>query len=112
MNCYLIGRSARKSKSAVQTLTCVLAIGCLTPVANASVTYQINNGGLETFNLAIDGSDIDGALAGGIQINQTGNSSMPASYVTLCTDIEGTLYLGQSYEYVTPTTPFNGQTGV
>ena len=37
---------------------------------------------------------------------------MPSSYVTICTDIEGTLYLGQSYEYITPVAPFSGQTGV
>jgi hypothetical protein len=37
---------------------------------------------------------------------------MPASYVTVCTDIEGTLYLGSPYQYNTPITPFSGQTGV
>ncbi len=37
---------------------------------------------------------------------------MPASYVTVCTDIKGTLYLGKSYTYDAPATPFSGQTGV
>jgi hypothetical protein len=37
---------------------------------------------------------------------------MPVSYVTVCTDIEGTLYLGQSYQYATPITPFTGQAGI
>jgi len=90
-----------------------LAVECSICAANASVTYQINNGGLEAFNVAIDGTSINGALAGGILINQiSSDASMPSSYITLCTDIEGTLYLGQSYEYVTPVTPFSGQTGV
>jgi hypothetical protein len=71
---------------------------------------------LEAFNVKIDSTTINGALAGGILINQIsetpGGPSMPASYVTVCTDIEGTLYLGQQYEYNTPVTPFSGQSGV
>jgi hypothetical protein len=77
------------------------------------VTYQIGNGGLESFDVAIDGNAIDGALAGGISLERTaGDTSMPASYVTVCTDIEGTLYLGQQYTYNTPVTPFSGQSGL
>ena len=68
---------------------------------------------MESFNVTIDGSSINGALAGGISIQKMGgDASMPASYVTVCTDIEGTLFLGQSYEYNTPVTPFSGSTGV
>jgi hypothetical protein len=100
-------------KHAIQTLAFALAGGCFVSVASASVTYQINNGGLESFDVAIDGTSINGALAGGIQINRvSGDTSMPSSYVTVCTDIQGTLYLGRSYAYDTPTTPFSGQTGV
>jgi len=102
-----------KSKCLVQMLAFALAVECCISAASASVTYQINNGGLESFNVTIDGNSINGALAGGIQINKiSGDASMPSSYVTVCTDIEGTLYLGQSYEYVTPETPFSGQSGV
>jgi hypothetical protein len=103
----------RKSNRAIQMLALALAFELSICAASASVTYTINSGGLESFNVAIDGTSINGALAGGILINKvSGDSSMPASYVTVCTDIEGTLYLGQSYEYNTPTTPFSGQTGV
>ncbi|HTR40636.1 MAG TPA: hypothetical protein VMH87_03395 [Pseudomonadales bacterium] len=101
------------SRSSIHTLALAFVVGCSVAAASASVTYQINNGGLESFNVAIDGNGINGALAGGIQINQVGgDASMPANYVTVCTDIEGTLYLGRSYTYDTPTTPFSGQTGV
>ena len=104
----------RKSKWAIQTLAFALAVECSISTASASVTYQINNGGLEPFNLTIDGNSINGALVGGIQINEISSSdaSMPSSYVTVCTDIEGTLYLGQQYTYNTPVTPFSGQSGV
>lgn len=97
----------------IRMLAFALAGGCFVSAASASVTYQINDGGLESFNVAIDGNAINGALAGGIQINKVGgDASMPASYVTVCTDIQGTLYLGRSYTYDTPTAPFSGQTGV
>jgi hypothetical protein len=89
--------------------------------ARASVQYTIANayvGGatssgyadLETFNVNIDGSAINGALAGGIVISQAGtlNSALPATYTTICTDISGTLYLGQTYTYATPVSAFNG----
>jgi len=104
----------RKTKRAIQTLTCALAAVGLVCAASASVTYQVNNGGLESFNVKIDNTVINGALAGGILINQVSSSdpSMPKSYVTVCTDIEGTLYLGQSYQYNTPVTPFAGETGI
>jgi hypothetical protein len=103
----------RKSKRAIQTLEFALVVACSISAASASVTYQINNGGLEAFTVAIDGTSINGALAGGILINKmAGDASLPSSYVTVCTDIEGTLYLGQSYVYATPVIPFSGQSGV
>jgi hypothetical protein len=103
----------KNSKRAIQMLALVVAVECSMAAASASVTYQINNGGLEAFNLKIDSTSINGALAGGILINKkAGDASMPSSYVTVCTDIEGTLYLGQYYEYVTPVTPFSGQAGI
>jgi hypothetical protein len=106
----------KKFKRAIQMLAVVVAVEFSMAAASASVTYQINSGGLEAFNVKIDSTTINGALAGGILINQIsetpGGPSMPASYVTVCTDIEGTLYLGQQYEYNTPVTPFSGQSGV
>ena len=101
-------------KRAIQTQAFVLAAVCCLCPARASVTYQINNGGLESFNVAIDNTSINGALAGGILIKQISpaDAAMPASYVTVCTDIEGTLYLGQNYVYDTPVSPFSGKTGV
>lgn len=90
-----------------------LAVAGLQSMATASVTYQIDNGGLESFNVSIDGATINGALAGGILIKQTSsNPTMPSTYVTVCTDIGGTLYLGQSYTYDTPPTAFSGLAGV
>jgi hypothetical protein len=107
-----------KTKSKRLTRTLAVAVAGFVSAASASVTYQINpsEADLETFNVTIDGDTIGSALAGGIQITkevQTGSgTSLPSSYVTVCTDIQGTLYLGQSYVYNTPVTSFSGQTGV
>jgi len=98
----------------IQTMAILLALVCSMAKVSAIVTYQIGNGGLETVNISIDGDPMNGVLAGGISIQQEGtiNPTLPTSYVTVCTDIEGTLYLGQNYTYNSPATPFSGQSGV
>jgi hypothetical protein len=75
------------------------------------VNYQINSGGLETFNITWD-NVTENALAGGIAFHRTsGSTSMPADFVTVCTDIGATLYLGATYGYSAPQ-GFDGQTGI
>jgi hypothetical protein len=102
------------SKRVIQTVTIALALVCSMAKVSATVTYQIGNGGLETLNVAIDGFSKNGILCGGISIKQEGvvNSTMPTSYVTICTDIEGSLFLGQNYVYNSPASAFSGQSGV
>ena len=105
---------AKRTERAIQKLTCALvAAGSVCAASASVVTYQINSGGLLSFNVKIDSTVIDGALAGGILINQvSSNPTMPANYTTVCTDIEGTLYLGQTYKFDVPPTPFSGETGL
>ena len=83
------------------------------------VDYKIGNGGLEGFNITYNDSGthytgINGALAGGIAITKVAGGTQPdgfpASYTTVCTDIGGTVYLGNTYGY--DQTGFAGQTGV
>jgi hypothetical protein len=104
----------KTSKRVVQTMAIGLALVCSIGKVSASiVTYQIGNGGLETLNVAIDGDNMGGILCGGISITQVGsNPTMPPKYVTVCTDIEGSLYLGQDYVYNSPATSFSGQSGL
>ncbi|MGH7951810.1 MAG: hypothetical protein ACREFE_07825 [Limisphaerales bacterium] len=104
----------KKSKRIIQTTALALAAACSLSAANASVTYSIGNGGLGTFNGSIDGTAINDALAGGIAITETagGDSTTPKNYITVCTDIEGSLYLGHSYTYDAPVNSFSGLTGV
>jgi hypothetical protein len=77
----------------------------------AYVDYRINDGGLKTFNITWDGNTHN-ALAGGILLTKVGGAAdMPASFLSVCTDIGGTLFLGRQYGYSAPT-DFSGQGGV
>ena len=77
--------------------------------AGATTTFQIGNGGLETFNLTWDGHSENGALAGGISLTRIG-SGIP-SFNSVCTDIGGTLYLESQYVY-SDATVFQNQDGI
>jgi len=70
--------------------------------ANAQITYQI--GGTQNleggFNLVIDTHTDNNALVGGIILTPVGGG---ASIVSVCTDVEGTVYIGSQYNY-TPKT--------
>jgi hypothetical protein len=77
---------------------------------------------LDTFDVKFNGTTYDNVLAGGIQITKTsetaGGPTMPANYLTVCTDFLGSLYLGSTYKYTAPAASFttvdghsNGQTG-
>jgi hypothetical protein len=86
--------------------------------ANASVYYTV--GGtqdLQMFNVSFNGAG-SSVYAGGIQISQPNNASypdnsgMPQTYLTVCTDFEGSLYEGRTYEYNSPASYFAGLTGI
>jgi hypothetical protein len=101
----------RKQNGKRQLAALVTTAACSLGVAHATVNYQIGNGGLGTFSGSIDGTSINGGLAGGINMTEQGGpvNGVPTSYVSVCTDLEGTLYLGQTYTYNTPVTPFGSQ---
>jgi hypothetical protein len=83
---------------------CLAAVAAgLVSSAHATVDYSISDGGLETVNVNLDGSTYNGILAGGIKL-----TSGSSSYVSVCTDFLGSLYLGSTYTYNNPvsiTTP-------
>jgi len=107
----------------------VVPVGCVFNASAGYVDYTIANAytgsstgdgyaDLETFNVDFQGSADNGVLAGGIVINQPdtsaapNNSSMPQNYVTVCTDFEGSLYLGSTYKYTASASPFSGLKGI
>jgi hypothetical protein len=101
----------------VQGLAAALAVAWSASEAKAAwATYNIQDGGLETFTLQVadyHGGTPFSALAGGIRIvKQSGSDThAPAEYITVCTDIGGTLYLGLNYGYNAPA-GFSGQDGL
>lgn len=96
-------------------MTIALALVCSMAKVSASVVYQIGGtADLEILNVSIDNISKNNILCGGIMIMQEGtpNSTMPANYVTVCTDIGATVYIGQKYTYDSPATPFSASSGV
>jgi len=91
---------------------------CFVGAARADVLYQIVNStaDMETFNLVMDKTPINGALAGGIQIVKVGEGepgdNLPSAYTTVCTDINGSVYLGQTYQYSEPVNFSSKYTGI
>ena len=98
-----------KIKRVIWMVASVITTACGINAAMAQATYTVDAGGLENFNLSMDGSTIANALAGGIQLNYV--SGTGSSFTSLCTDIAGTLYLGYNYSYAAPT-GFAGQSGL
>lgn len=114
----------KQSKLIVPALLLGMCLISETP-AGATVDYQIVNAGgastestysdLQEVNIKIDGNTIDSAFTGGIQISETTKpavAGLPVSYTTVCTDINGTLYLGGTYSYATPPNTFGTLSGV
>jgi hypothetical protein len=95
-------------------LGCLLGVGVLFLASQAEAafaTYNVGNGGLQAFNVTWD-TTTENAFAGGILMTRTaGDPSMAASFMTVCTDIGGTLFLGYNYSYSQPQV-FNGLTGL
>jgi len=93
-------------KKIIKHISCISSLALMTAgfasSARATISYQISNAGLETANVSFDGTAYDGILAGGIGITQTGGSGGPSSYVSVCTDFLGSLYLGSTYSYNSP----------
>ncbi len=85
----------------------LLSVWAVTEARAAFVNYTIGDGGLVGgFTGTIDGTPIGGGeafQAGGIQLTKTsGGPGLPDSYTTICTDIGGTLFLGDNYGFSAP----------
>jgi hypothetical protein len=113
------GSAERKNMKTMKLLPQGLALTLIVvwsvSQANATVSYQIGNGGLEYQTIQLAGynsGNAFSALAGGIAITRTGgDTGVPNNYVTVCTDVGGTLYLGWTYTYDKPVA-FSGLSGV
>jgi hypothetical protein len=102
-----------KVKCLVRVLGVALMVAWGVNEAGAAfVTYTVGDGGLSTFSVSIDNKAAVNALVGSIKLTEVGdNPAMPNTYYTVCTDIEGVLFLGRNYGFTQPTV-FSGQTGI
>ncbi len=92
--------------------------------AQATLSYTISNGyvggatesgyaDLQVVNISLDNSGPMSVFCGGIQISEAGApvAGMPTQYTTVCTDLNATLYLGDTYTY-NRTASFSGLAGI
>lgn len=90
-------------KLETRVLVLVAALACGVNSAKADGTYTI--GGetyLQTVGVQIDGGTPEtSALAGGIILTHDSGGG-PGTFVSVCTDIEGTVYIGDTYTYAGP----------
>jgi hypothetical protein len=114
-------------KNLVKPFMLALSVAGIINKADAQVDYTIANASdsattsgyqyLESVDVSFssDNGFSGDVFAGGIYITQSGNNpTMPQSYLTVCTDFEGSLYLGKTYQYSAPGTSFStvlSQTG-
>jgi len=97
-------------KLAIRTVGLVAAVSWAAGAVKAQDTvYTIGSGGLESFNLSMDGVTEDNSLAGSITLTHV--SGPGSSLASVCTDINGTVFLGETYSY-TPPTSFNNRVGI
>jgi hypothetical protein len=84
------------------TLAAGLASQAKAGIVDYTVTgVTLENVSFETYNGS--GYSTGGGLAGGIGITENPNiGDTPATYVSVCTDLSGTLYLNKTYSYNTP----------
>ena len=97
-------------KYLVQAFALGAVVACASQ-AFGTVEYQAGNGGLEAFHITWDGHE-EYALAGGISLKKiSGDANMPADYVSVCTDIGATIFLGNNYTFSGPEA-FSGHSGI
>lgn len=93
----------------LSVLGAIALAGGFASQAKADISYTISDASLEVAEVQFQGSDYN-VLAGGIGITAVGGSGGPSSYVSVCTDFNGSLYLGSTYTYNAPIPTANALT--
>ena len=105
----------KMNNKSIQALAALVLASGLASQAKADITYSVSGYSLENASVSYDFSSLNpsgpsgsaSVLAGGIGItaqSSTVGTGAPSSYVTVCTDFEATLYLGNNYKYSNPAT--------
>jgi hypothetical protein len=103
----------------VRLLAVVVAmVGCVlnasATVADVSYTIGGTSDLLQFDNIEFNGTAYNNVYAGGIQISQPSGSkdALPNSYVSICTDFLGSLYIGSTYKFLGSATPLSSASGI
>ncbi len=92
----------RRPSQNVALLAALAFVGGGVVESKADLSYTISDASLETVTVDFQGNNYD-VLAGGIGLTAVGSTGgAPSKYVSVCTDFEGTLYIGKSYQYASP----------
>ncbi len=86
----------------IYVLGAIALAGGLACQSKADISYTVSDASLETVGVEFQGSDYN-VLAGGIGFTASGpTQGAPSSYVSVCTDFGGSLYLGSTYTFNAP----------
>jgi hypothetical protein len=88
-----------KFNQRVFALGAIALVSGMASQAKADISYTVSDASLEYVSVQFQGTTYDSVLAGGIGITALGSSS---TYVSVCTDFLGSLYIGNTYTYAAP----------
>jgi hypothetical protein len=88
-----------KLNQGIFALGAIALVGGVASQAKADISYTVSDASLEYVSVQFQGTAYPSVLAGGIGITAAGSSS---TYVSVCTDFLGSLYLGNTYTYAAP----------
>ena len=96
-----------KLNQGIFALGAIALVGGVASQAKADISYTISDASLEYVSVQFQNTTYSSVLAGGIGITPAGSSS---TYVSVCTDFLGSLYLGNTYTYAAPIPTANALT--
>jgi hypothetical protein len=88
-----------KLNQGIFALGAIALVGGVASQAKADISYTVSDVSLEYVSVQYNNTTYGSVLAGGIGITPTGSSS---TYVSVCTDFLGSLYIGNTYKYAAP----------
>ncbi|HWY31248.1 MAG TPA: hypothetical protein VNX46_10855, partial [Candidatus Acidoferrum sp.] len=97
-----------KLNQGIFALGAIALVGGGASQAKADISYTVSDASLAYVSVQFQGTTYGSVLAGGIGITASGSSS---TYVSVCTDFLGSLYLGNTYTYAAPVPTANALPG-
>jgi hypothetical protein len=100
-----------KLNQGIFALGAIALVGGVASQAKADISYTVSDASLEYVSVQFQGTTYGSVLAGGIGITASGpTGGAPSSYVSVCTDFLGSLYIGNTYTFASPIPTANALT--